>query len=188
MSIAATHLRLFFAIDFSVATKNHIGQTIADLSDIYQNTEAIHWMDPKKSHITLQFLGTVASNDISHLCEQISHALNEISIFNLLIGPVELFPSTKHPKFISLKVSLTEQLLQLVTQLKVAIQATGYPTEQRAFHPHVTLGKFKHHAVFTSHYHPFSEEIVVNEVILFQSVPNLHSSHYQPLKRFSLKA
>ncbi len=104
------------------------------------------------------------------------------------------FPSVKSPRVIWLGLGGDLiPLTQFYHRLEKAFAALGYPPENRAFSPHLTLGRVKSpegrfrltkilESLPAMDWPPFP----VQEIILFQSVLSPRGSTYTPLQRIPL--
>jgi len=85
-----------------------------------------------------------------------------------------------------------EPLAALAAKLERACQAVGLEPERRAFHPHITLARWKGHrtralADFLDRRRGLvSEPFEVGEFILFESRLSRHGAHYEAVASYPL--
>jgi RNA 2',3'-cyclic 3'-phosphodiesterase len=106
---------------------------------------AIRWTRPDQIHLTVQFLGAVASERLEEFKGVISSAAERTAPFTLVARGLGAFPSQKAPRILwaGLEGDLAplEQLQELVASV---MEKSGIPREERAFHPHLTIGRVIH--------------------------------------------
>jgi 2'-5' RNA ligase len=120
-------------------------ETIKQISQILEKIKSIEGIRPVKHnqlHITLKFLGEVASQQLAEIIRQ----LEEVSFnsFHLNFDRFGVFPHTKKPRVIWLGVSEGyTQLTDLAQIIETRLVPIGYSREKRKFSPHLTLGRVK---------------------------------------------
>lgn len=181
-------IRAFFAIEIPTTTKDKIHELIAPLRKQY-TPQIIRWVQPQNLHITLQFLAALEEKDIPRLITSVSTEIKNTHPLEVFLGPIELFPTTHHPRVISLSVEPNEPLSELSAAIGRGITAVNYPIETRRFRGHLTLGRvIDHHAQLTLPDIDMEnrEAIAVRNIVLFQSKPGRDGSRYTPLSVISL--
>jgi len=133
--------RLFIAIELP-------SDILSALSEIQTRLKqqvpprTVRWVDPKGIHLTLKFLGDVPLFQRS----TIEHALAEIAprhtAFHLTAQGLGCFPNLKRPRVVWVGMQGQLQTLSAVhDDVEAWIAPMGYPAEERAFNPHLTLGR-----------------------------------------------
>lgn len=182
--------RVFFAVDLPDTTKEIIGKFTNSLKK-KSKSHAIRWTRPENLHITLQFLAHI---NIEHIPQLIANVQNEIKDVikksSFSFGKITLFPNPYRPRVIVLEVDRQEELTKLAEVIGHGITKTEYPVEKRPFRAHLTLGRIKQphgiHLEFLSEAKmPEFAEILLAEVILFRSEPEIHGSKYTVLEKIS---
>jgi 2'-5' RNA ligase len=184
-------IRVFFAIALSTEFKEQLGVFILNLQE-KAKTRAIRWTKQENLHITLQFLPELQSNDLPLLVENVHKTIKNTPPLTFSIGSIQLFPNPYHPRVIVLDIMPQDDLVALAKKIARGIKASHYPTEDRLFRAHVTLGRIKHpHDVklnfLAESVVPKLEKISASEVILFRSQPQVEGSVYTPLYRIELR-
>ncbi len=132
-------LRLFVAIDLPPEVKRLLGELQAQLR---QHTDAVRWSDPAGTHLTLKFLGSVPAPRVDAIVAALRSAAGPLGSFQLQTGALGVFPNPRRPRVIWLGVGGELQALhQLQSAVEQEIAPLGFPTEERAFSPHLTLGR-----------------------------------------------
>ncbi len=132
--------RTFIAVDVGSAIRTAIVEAQKTLS----NTGAhVNWVSPESMHVTLLFLGEVDDTDLARICRVTQKSAVGVEPFLLRIGGLGAFPNPRRPKTIwggltegadslqRLHAKIEEQLIELGT----------YRQEERAYTPHLTLGR-----------------------------------------------
>lgn len=102
----------------------------------------VRWVVPKNIHLTLQFLGEVADDQVPSLVEAVE-ALHTHRLPALHLAEVGAFPSLTSPNVVWVGVAGEIDVLK---QLQVAVVAAMEPhgfTPDKGFHPHLTLGRVR---------------------------------------------
>lgn len=100
------------------------------------------WVKPENLHVTLKFIGEVADPT----AEEIIKTLALIPFTNSIevkFSGLGFFPDAKRPRVFWAGVQASEELLQLVKQVELALESLGIAREGRNFSPHLTLARFR---------------------------------------------
>lgn len=127
--------RLFVAIDLPDAVKDQI------LSLREDDLPPGRWTRRDALHLTLHFIGETNEKQACRTMQ----ALQQVDepAFTLQIGGVGQFPVDGRPRVIWAGVGNTPALRALHEAAGRALQNAGHRLEQRRFHPHITLMRFK---------------------------------------------
>ena len=120
-------MRLFFAINLPAEEQDRLHRATARLraADL-----PVRWVPPQNLHVTLRFLGSVAGQLVAGVQEAGARAAAGIAPFDTRLGGIGAFPNTRRPRVIWVGVQKAEPLL-------------GFAPEDRAFQPHITLGRVR---------------------------------------------
>ncbi|MDR3478140.1 MAG: RNA 2',3'-cyclic phosphodiesterase [Gammaproteobacteria bacterium] len=183
-------MRAFFAINIPDKTK----AAVSEIQSHLKNTcppHTLRWVKPQSFHITLQFIQDLELATLASLLEKVREVLKPIPPFHLTLGPLELFPTLRRPKLISLATEPHDLLASLSDAIGEAMECSEISVQARPFRGHLTLGHF----TFNTKKHPFilpeiallpQPMMEVNEIILFHSQPNNDGSRYHPLEVIQL--
>lgn len=133
-------VRSFIALPTADSVRDRISSLIAELQQI--NT-GVTWEAPEKLHITLKFLGNVESQLLEKLISTLNTIAQEHSAFDLTFEGVGAFPNFLAPRIIWIGTRQNESLLSLQGAVEQCCVDCGFTRENRAFHPHVTIGRVK---------------------------------------------
>jgi 2'-5' RNA ligase len=107
----------------------------------------VRWVNPKGIHLTLKFLGDVPVTKRSSLEQALTTAVEGHAPFMLSTGGLGCFPNTNRPRVVWIGLrNQVEVLSALRDATERLIAPLGYPTEDRPFSPHLTLGRVQREA------------------------------------------
>lgn len=107
----------------------------------------VKWVDPTGIHLTLKFLGDIASGRIGEITEAMAEAARGIPPFSLEIKDLGAFPNLNRVQVVWVGVGgETDKLGQLQQRLESNLARLGFAPEGRAFSPHLTLARVRQQA------------------------------------------
>jgi 2'-5' RNA ligase len=141
-------IRAFIAIDLT----SEIRQRLDEVAEIFKNqlpSSLVRWVPAKNIHLTVKFLGDVSISNLPVLngilqTEAVSHHSFEISV-----GGSGAFPTNRRPRVIWVGVEAPAELGAIQVAVENALARIGYAREERAFSPHLTLGRVSRNASST---------------------------------------
>jgi RNA 2',3'-cyclic 3'-phosphodiesterase len=102
----------------------------------------VRWVAIPSIHLTLKFLGEVDPEIIPKLSESIADASRSECPVGLRLQGLGCFPNLRMPRVVWCGIGgETEALSRLQHKVETACAAFGFAPEERAFHPHLTLGR-----------------------------------------------
>ncbi len=135
--------RLFIAIDLPAPIVSYLSE-IQDWLKSRAPGRAIHWVDPGSIHLTLKFLGDVPVAYRTSIQDKLEEAVKGHAPFDLAAGEIGCFPAPHRPRVVWTGVHHELAALQALREaIEAHIAPLGYPTENRPFHPHLTLGRVR---------------------------------------------
>lgn len=139
-------LRTFVAVDVEPFTRERLRGLQDQLADL---AGAVNWVEPKNLHVTLAFLGEVDARETPRVCAAVATVAKAQPPFAFAIAGLGAFPTPRRPKVLVARVADgAEQLTALHEAVAAALVETGcYRREERAFTPHVTVGRVKRDGV-----------------------------------------
>jgi len=133
-------VRAFIAIDLDPGLK-------ASVQDLVRKLEAVRadvrWTKPGGSHLTLKFLGWIDDEKIARVKAVLGEVAGRHKAFALRLQGTGAFPSDRSPRVLWIGVSSGPELAALQGDLETELDGEGFPREERAFNPHLTLGRVK---------------------------------------------
>lgn len=132
-------LRLFIAVELP----DEVKQALRDLrAEIERHNLPVRWSDPDGTHLTLKFLGATAAAQLASIGSALTHVAARRRPFTLHTTDPGVFPSYRAPRVVWLGVGgMLAELNALQADVERLVAPLGFPTEQRAFNPHLTLGR-----------------------------------------------
>lgn len=135
-------IRAFIAVELPEAVKRAIGALQKKLA--VEPAGGIKWVVPGSVHLTLKFLGWVAPERIDEVKAAVARSVEPFAPFELGVVGVGAFPNLKRLNVVwcGLTGDL-ESLEQLQRVIEEQVSPLGFPTEKRAFSPHLTLARLR---------------------------------------------
>lgn len=178
-------LRAFFALKLDRCSIPYVRSIYQTLHKAL-STESIRWVPESNWHITLHFIGSLASAHIDNLCQAVKVHWESLEDSYIEVGWPELFPSAHRPRVIALQVQASPNLHQLVHTLKSVCHTMGWRTTTRSWRPHLTLGYLKQHAPLLPPINRPKLLCPINEFYLLHSELLPQGSQYISLATFPL--
>lgn len=137
-------IRSFIAVELPPAVK----QELTTLENALKKRcpQVVRWVDPLGIHITLKFLGDVDSDKIDEIKMAIDEATYGLSPFHLSLQEIGAFPNLNRVNviWVGAKGEL-DKLTYLQKQVESNMEQLDFPREERAFSPHLTLGRVRNY-------------------------------------------
>lgn len=141
-------LRAFIAIEFST----HVCDEIQKQTNRLRHTlgsDFIRWVPTHNMHLTLKFLGDAASSHLDFLKQMLLREANSHPQFDMQVGGVGAFPNLRSPHILWLGIHAPSTLASLQKRIESGAARLGYKPEDRAFSPHLTIGRVHQAASLT---------------------------------------
>ena len=139
-------LRTFIAIELDTALKAALRHAQEGLSGQIA-ARSVRWVHVEGIHLTLKFLGDTPVANVEGVKAALAQAADEVGPFRLAAKGLGCFPNMRQPRVVWVGV---EEPLGALSRLQKAVEAhvgpLGFPAEQRAFSPHLTLGRVQQYA------------------------------------------
>src|SRR5262245_53633592 len=105
----------------------------------------VKWVEPDNLHLTLLFLGEVDARETPAVCAAVADVCRGVTAFPMTLAGAGAFPTPRRPR--TLIVHITnggDELIRLHGALEPPLLDLGcYRREERAFKPHLTIGRVK---------------------------------------------
>lgn len=183
-------MRLFIAIELP----DEIRAALAAVQNDLRRAQAdVAWTKPDNQHLTLKFLGEVEAPRVPSIIAACQQAVAGIYPFTISLRDTGAFPNLRGPRVLWAGLDQgTAELRQLHAQLEAQLAQSGFAKDDRAFKPHLTLGRVKSMknvpalvARLTSTPLP-ALAFTAAEIVLMQSQLHPAGSIYTPLAKIAL--
>ena len=174
--------RLFVAL----RPPEHIRDLLVDAMD---DNPDFRWQDDSQLHLTLRFVGEVERPLATDLADELRRIRS--SRLQLRIAGVGRFEQ-RNSGALWAAVEPKAPLVTLAAKVERVCQSVGLEAERRAFHPHITLARWKGRR--TREVHDFLERnrslssapFTIDRFILFESRLSRHGAHYEEVECYAL--
>src|SRR5205823_4298183 len=108
----------------------------------------VKWVSPANLHLTLLFLGELDDRDLAQVCRLAAKATAKLEPFRISVAGIGAFPNLRRPKVLWAGINEgSEELIAIFHGIESPLFEAGfYRKEERAFSPHLTLGRAKEEA------------------------------------------
>lgn len=185
------NIRCFLAVDFAAFYVDSIEQIIRNFRTQHLN---VKWIDPTAVHLTLNFFGSISQGVIDSIKKLLAAPLRNEPPFELYLKAVGAFPNAIRPRVLWLGIDgEVERLRQTKVLIDECLNSLPLPKEERAFKPHLTLGRFReiprHNFSLPERVRDFldTKVFLVKEIVLFRSELRPEGPRHTPLELFTLK-
>jgi 2'-5' RNA ligase len=185
---ADERVRSFFAVALPEEAREAAAQLAGRLRQ-KERGEGVRWVRPGSYHLTLRFLGNVASEAIPGLAECVTEQIAPAAPFAMRLGAPLVFPSPRQPRVIALAVEPESTLASLAAGVERGVQAAGFKAERRRFRAHLTLGRVRNRR-FPSLEGEGAVDcpaFPVDEIVLYKSDLQRTGAVYTALERIELR-
>jgi RNA 2',3'-cyclic 3'-phosphodiesterase len=134
-------MRTFIAIPLPEKCR----EMLDNLQRRLRSTEAdVRWTTISSIHLTLKFLGETEPAIIPQIAQSLRNSSKSDSPMKLQVNGLGCFPNQRNPRIVWCAVNGdTDRLSRLQMEVENACAEYGFPSEDRPFSPHLTLGRVK---------------------------------------------
>ena len=156
MAAESGQLRLFIAIELPDDVKRALADTIALLRNATPR-DAARWVRVDGIHLTLKFLGSTPTARVDEISDALSASVAAMPAFDVQPEGLQAFHGSRggphefrrgresYPHNITVVFTGigrgADESIAVAQHVEDAIAPLGYPTERRAFFPHLTLAR-----------------------------------------------
>jgi RNA 2',3'-cyclic 3'-phosphodiesterase len=128
-------MRLFVALDISVSVRENLAAIRKNFSSI---DSQIRWVPAENLHVTLKFIGSVPPEKLQPIIEALGRVRVSKSVKLTFSGT-----GGSRAGVYWVAIQGCAALEALAAEIDQCLQPLGIPKENRPFHPHVTVARFK---------------------------------------------
>lgn len=188
-------MRVFVALDLTPEARKEIEKLLKNLAKKYWK---VKWEKSEKVHITLAFFAHLDEEKLALLKEVCQKIAENLTAFALSFKGLGCFPDFDWPRIIwlGLKGDL-KSLAGLEQKLRERLKESGFETEKRPFHPHITLGRIKRargrerreigRQIKGLRKLDFKSQWLVDKLVIYESKCLAEGSVYRKIKEFSFE-
>jgi RNA 2',3'-cyclic 3'-phosphodiesterase len=105
---------------------------------------AVRWVRPEGIHLTLKFFGDIPMSALETIGGVVHEQVRGLNPLSLQVQKIGIFPNANRPRVVWLGITGdVGRLIALQKKIDMGLQAYGFEREERAFSPHLTLGRVK---------------------------------------------
>ena len=136
----AEFFRVFVAVDIGADIRAELGRQIQALKNTHPK---IKWVTPEHIHLTLAFLGETPEERLAEINMAMDAVAEARAVFSCEVKGLGWFGSPQSPRVVWAGMHEDPALVVLQSAVAEALRQLGFVPEDRAFHPHLTLGRVK---------------------------------------------
>ena len=174
-------VRAFIALPLDPPALERLRALIESLG---ATTPGIRWVRPESLHLTLRFLGATEADRAQSVIGRVQQEAAATPAAALPLGSLGLFPERGAPRVLWVGLALPPPLLALQQACEAAARAEGFAPEERAFSPHLTLGRWSDRARRPELPAVSLGDVRLETLVLYRSQPQKGGSVYT--RMFSL--
>lgn len=111
---------------------------------LVRHAAGVRWVRPDGSHVTLAFLGQIVRSRVPAFLARLSEAARDCAPCRVRAGGVGVFPHSGRATVLWLGITdPSGGLIRLQRRVEQGLAAEGFAPDERPFHPHVTLGRWR---------------------------------------------
>jgi 2'-5' RNA ligase len=136
-------MRLFVSVDLPDA----LAEGVAAVQESVRGASGLTLTDPGQAHVTLKFLGEVASTRVDSIESALERAVAaaDVGPFEATVGGLGVFPSMDYISVVWVGVrDGNEELRRLQSAVESELVGLGFDPEDHEFTPHVTVARMEH--------------------------------------------
>lgn len=181
---SSKHMRIFFGIP--VPEEKALEYQKLLLREHPEIKHQVRWTRAGNHHITVRFLGNVPEQKIPLFEEPIKTSIEAIHCFKVQLRHIAPFPS-QHGKMGAVLIQPSNELQALYQAVDLVVNQLGFPSEERAYLPHITLYRQPNKQSITfENIQLGHESIEIKTLYLYQSINIENGTLYVPLYKFPL--
>jgi 2'-5' RNA ligase len=135
-------LRCFIAVELPRPLQDAIAASIAGPRERL-GSHVVRWVPVHNLHLTLKFLGDTAPSSTDLIIASIKAEAPQFQSFDVTVAGFGAFPSERRPRVLWVGLRGPAALASLQHALDQATLRLGYNSEERAFSPHLTIGRVR---------------------------------------------
>ena len=136
-------MRLFVAIELTDAARSAVTVEQQRIASAFSGKSMLRWVKPEQAHLTLVFLGQVDASRAPAIIETIRRDV-DLTPFEMVLDGLGVFPPRGAPRVLWVGVTGgANETALLQREIAARVTALGIEIEERAFHPHLTIARWR---------------------------------------------
>lgn len=132
-------LRLFWAVNLPPELKAELGGFQTELKKLSPDAK---WVRQENLHLTVKFLGAVGISILSELPRAVAETMSGLAPFRLELAGWGTFGRPPRVLWVGVHGDV-EALREVRVRVEKALVPLGFPAEDKAFSPHLTLARLR---------------------------------------------
>lgn len=187
-------IRTFIAVPLSQNVVDELTNLTRKMRSV---SREVKWVRPESIHLTLKFLGHLTPDQLQEVYNGMEEVLSTpVNSFSLKTSRLGAFPHWNRPRVLWVGIGGPglDALRNLQQHIERALAHRGFDAGERAFSPHLTVGRIKtrkkpHPVIRAFQEYTFPElEFTVNRVEVMRSVLKPGGAEYSVLETYGLAA
>ncbi|HEU4836166.1 MAG TPA: RNA 2',3'-cyclic phosphodiesterase [Pyrinomonadaceae bacterium] len=185
--------RVFCAVELPAEVRARLDDHVRRLRKEVPDAAA-SWSRVENIHLTLKFFGNVEVQRIENISAAAERVVKEFSSFQIGVGETGVFPRASRPQVLWIGISdPSGQLTALQKRFEDECATIGFPKEDRAYRPHLTIARLRKpegaRSLAETHLKMKFEpsEIDLKELVLFRSELSPKGSKYTVISAADLR-
>ena len=139
-----SRIRSFVAVNFPVPVVRRIADEVGAMKQRVVDAGCqVAWVPTANLHLTLKFLGMIEAASVEAIIGRLGRELAGRAPFEIEARGLGAFPNLEQPRVLWAGVTPSPKLAALQKDVDEWMADLGFPREERAFHPHLTIGRVK---------------------------------------------
>jgi RNA 2',3'-cyclic 3'-phosphodiesterase len=176
-------IRAFVALPLPDALRAGVAETVRRLKESLPEVRYVH---DHGAHVTLRFLGWTNPEMLAALEGPLRAAAAQCPPVEMAVRGLGMFPERGSPRVLWMGLVLPAAVHALQARCEQAAVAVGLPPEERPFHPHLTLGRWRDRARRPTLPDADLGSAGVDRLVLYRSDLRSSGSVHTPVAEFPL--
>jgi len=184
-------IRLFVAANFSLSVTRRIAEDVETRRKQVGEALQVAWVPPANYHVTLKFLGSAPEESVEAIAGRLAKIAAQVAPLPMRAHGLGVFPAPERPRVLWVGVdggaAGGAALGALQQQVERALCELGFPSEDRPFHAHLTVGRVREQrseVAWTSETDYGTS--TVNELVVYESRTHAQGAEYVARARVAL--
>jgi 2'-5' RNA ligase len=193
MADQARRWRIFCAFELPESLRLRLAKHATTVREAVPEAAA-SWSRPENIHLTVKFFGNVDQAKVPLISAALACAVKKFGPLEIQVGKTGVFPRPSRPQVLWIGIEdPSGGLSRLHPRLEDECGREGFPKEERAFRPHLTIARIRKpgNASRLADTHLRIEfasvEITLSELVLFRSELSPKGSKYTAISRHRLE-